>query len=315
MTTFVGGRTALIVSACLTTFGSAPQAWAQCSTPCHGPNSAGSATLDEEGNQPQQLTALTSLRYGYAGNLQGGDRELPPTGDRFGFGTLTLGADYRVFGPLVARVRMPFTWQKLRFNDGEIFNQQGPGDLELAATYDVIRSAVWLGAVGLGATIPTGRSTGRPLVGSEVPTPFQLGTGTFNPLLVGWLYHRALPSLDLHVAFEGRYVPYANGFGFQSESVYSVGTGVDYRIFDGRLIPGLDVLYIHKTRIVDQGVVLPNSGQEIIQIGWRIGYRISERWRAQLTGRFHPYQRVNLKQVCEAVGATLDLAYSAPPFG
>lgn len=146
----------------------------------------------------------------------------------------------------------------------------------------------------------------------DVPTPFQLGTGTFNPLVMGWIYHRILPALDVHLAFEGRWVPYANRFAFKSETVYALGTGADYRIFDGRLTLGLDVIYNHKTRIVNQGIVLPNSGQDHVAINWRMGYRLSNRWRTQLTGRFFPYQRVNLTQVCEAVGATFDVFYFVP---
>lgn len=144
------------VVACAALAASVSPARAQCSTACNGPNSAGPETLDIAGNEPEKLTTLMSFRYGYAGNFQRESHELPVTGDRFGYGTLTLGADYRASPPLVVRLRLPLTWQKLRLVDSGIYSQSGLGDVELSASLDLTRSPTWLATFGLGSTIPTG---------------------------------------------------------------------------------------------------------------------------------------------------------------
>jgi hypothetical protein len=168
----------------------------------------------------------------------------------------------------------------------------------------------WAAMMGVGLAFPTGATSPQPIAGSLVPTPLQLGTGTFDPLFVAVGTFRPIPTVGVQAGFNARPVVYANSFGYQSASVYGASVGGEYRFLAGRLVPSLDLEYAHTTHTSVGGSEVPNTGRDVLYLTPRFRARIVQRFVMEVVLRIPVYQQVNLTQFGETIMAQLRFLYT-----
>ena len=219
--------------------------------------------IDDEAAEPYRLTAAVEFSYDHRAKLLNGTDELPSRG-QFDIETLTFDLEYRLPAQLAARLRVPVYWKRFSEVDIPDLTLNGLGDVELSASYDVVRSTRWISIVGIGLALPTGDTSAQPIAGSAVPTPLQLGTGTVDPLFLVFGAHRPVRDIDVHASATGRVVWYANGYRYQAASVYTGAVGSEYRAWAGRIAPAVDLELAHTTHTAVQGIDVPNTGRDEI---------------------------------------------------
>jgi hypothetical protein len=268
--------------------------------------------IEDEAAEPHRITAALEWSYDHRAELLNGTTELPARG-QFDITTLALDVDYRLPAHFALRLGVPVYWKTFTETDIPERTVNGLGDVEIGGTYDLIRSLRWIGVIGLGAALPTGDTTAQPIAGSVVPTPLQLGTGTFDPMFLALAAYRPTRELDIHMSANGRAVLYANGFRYQAASVFSATTGTQYRIFGGRLAPALDLELAHTTRTSVQSVEIPNTGRDVFYVAPRVRVQLFAGLYAEASLRLPVFQSVNETQFGETVEASFRLAYVSPP--
>jgi hypothetical protein len=269
--------------------------------------------IEDDEAEAHRLSATVDFSYDHRSRLLNGTEPLPDQG-YFDITSLTLDLAYRLPAGFSARVRVPVDWKLFHENVvGQDLTLSGLGDVELLGGYDYLRSARWVGTVGLGVALPTGETTKQPIVGAAVPTPLQLGTGTVDPILVASIAFRPTQPLDLHLAGDGRPVLYTNGFNYQAASVFGAALGADYRLLAARLVPGLDLEWAHTTHAKLDGTEFPNTGRDVIYVAPHARVRIAGGLFAEAVFRVPAFQDVNATQFGETFQMAFRLSYVSPP--
>jgi hypothetical protein len=259
---------------------------------------------------PHCLSVGVEYSYDHRATLLNGTTELAQGGE-FNITTLTVDLEYRLSTGFAARARLPVYWKTFSEPGTPDLSLDGIGDTELSGTLDVARTPRWVATLGVGMALPTGSTTAQPIVGSAVPTPLQLGTGTVDPLILGIVAYRPIRPLEVHLSADARPVLYANGHEYQAASVYSGGIGAEYRALEGRLAPALDVVAAHTTHTAVGGTDVPNTGRDVIYLAPRFAIRLVNALRLEASIRIPVFQEVNATQFGETFGADIRLSYTS----
>ena len=257
------------------------------------------------------MLLATELSYDHRGRLLSGSTDVPGGDGRFFIGTLAVEAGLRLPRRFGLDVRLPFYWKSFQESGKPANELLGPGDLELSGSYELLARPKWSATIAVGLAFPTGATSQQPIAGAAVPTPLQLGTGTFDPLFDAAASFRPVPAVLVRAGFDARPVLYANGYSYQAASVYAASLGGEYRFLDGRLQPGVDLEYAHTTHAAVGGAEVPNTGRDVLYVLVRLRARLVQRFEAELGLRVPVYQRVELTQFGETVMVDLRLSYAA----
>jgi hypothetical protein len=229
--------------------------------------------------------------------------------------SLTVDAAYRFPLGLAARLRIPILWKSFVEQDAPERDLFGLGDLEISATRDLIRTPAFVGTVGVGLALPTGATTRQPIVGAAVPTPLQLGSGTFDPILLGFAAYAPLPELDGHILVDARPVLYANGFSYRASSVYVTAVGAEYHAWSHRLAISADLEWAHSGHAEVNGAEFPNTGRDVLYVSPRIRVLTFAGVALETGVRVPIVQVVNQTQFGETLAINVRLSYASPPLG
>ncbi len=244
--------------------------------------------------------------------LRRGSDTVPNTGGgSFTVLTLTLELAYQFPRRLGVRVRAPIHWKSFEETSPSVDEERnGLGDVELLGSYALPGRAHWHFNTIAGAALPTGATEPQPFVGEDVPTPLQLGGGTFDPVLgLSASYEpHALWTLDATAA--ARFALYENADDYRSASLFELGAGGAWELWDDRVRLHLRAAFSHVTHVQIAGVEAPNTGRDTVfaSLGGRL--RLWESATAELAARVPLYMHVNETQFAEDVLFSIRLSYT-----
>lgn len=244
--------------------------------------------------------------------LSGFDAQ-PGGGAGFEIATAALDASYRLPLGVALRLRLPAAWKRFREPGSPEVAVAGPGDPELAVTWIPHDGESWSVVVGAGLALPLGATSAQPLAGAALPTPLQLGTGTFDPIFLAGLSARAGEPLRFALHAEARPVIYANRFGYQAANFAGAALGADYRVPGDFLVLGLDAEAAFTGRARVAGAEIANTERVAVYLVPRIGLRLPAGLRAELTLHWPLFQYAGAAQLGETLQGELRIGWTSPP--
>jgi hypothetical protein len=247
--------------------------------------------------------------------LRRGDGTVPNTvGGSYRVLTLTPEAGVRLPRGFSVRLRAPLHWKTFdETADGTHRVKNGLGDVEVLGGWDLSPAPRWRVHFTAGAALPTGEHTAQPFVGTVAPTPLQLGSGTFDPIVAASGSFRAPGGFLFDASAAGRVVVMENSDRYRPASLYELAIGGQWKVWPMCVGVLLHVDYSHVTHVEVAGALVSNTGRDAIYVEPGVTVRLWSTLTLEATARIPVYLRVNETQFTEDALFAARLVYRTPP--
>ncbi len=152
---------------------------------------------------------------------------------------------------------------------GDHLRSQGWGDLQTTAEYDVFKDASSTVGALAGVKFPTGSTEELDPEGNRFEPEMQPGSGSYD-YLWGAVVHRMWDQIA--VSANAAYTLKTTGAAdFRFGNTFTTNMVASYtvnpRSRGGILKPGVQLVYLHEARQIDQGTKVEDSGGDTISVG------------------------------------------------
>jgi hypothetical protein len=213
--------------------------------------------------------------------------------------TVTPELSFRILDRLSIAARMPLHVKRF-VERGAHRDEDGAGDLELVGSAELLDLADAGGlrlTVSGGLAFPTGSTESQPFAGTIAPTPLQLGSGTFDPLVAVSFVVLARREIRFAASAGARLTLYENARDYRAASVIETRAGPEWS--EGPVSLALPVVLSLVGRSRNDAEDVPSTGREVLYLAPEIELRPDDHVAVGAGLRIPLHLRVNERQLVE----------------